>query len=385
MGSEILRAEHETAPSLSAEVEFALVLSRMIDSVKSDPEHLRATVYELARHKLKEQFGSDKNTDMRQLSKSLEVAIQGVETFVSKNDRMDAWLGKPVLAPPTPGTLAVASALQGGGSFPAEPVIEAVSQSTYYSAIPLRASRFTGHWRFALVIALALAVVFAVRHRLIEVDTLRKGVGQVVGLPSAAPPKPAQVASFHERAAAAFDTPAADPLTPTTYGVYAVSGDKLFELDLLPGRAPDIRVAISAAILQPSRTTLPDGHVKFIVYRRDSATYAADRAEIRVIAKVGQEMNFDKSGKPVMSKVDDTWVMRNISTPLRTGPKRDNPDMYEVLSEDAETALTPGRYALVLKGQAYDFRVAGQITDPKQCLERMAATNGQFYSECQKH
>jgi hypothetical protein len=51
-GSEILRAEHETAPTLSAEVEFALVVSRMIDSVKSDPEHLRATVYELARHKL---------------------------------------------------------------------------------------------------------------------------------------------------------------------------------------------------------------------------------------------------------------------------------------------------------------------------------------------
>ena len=210
-------------------------------------------------------------------------------------------------------------------------------------------------------------------------------VGRLVGLPSAAPPKPAQVASFRERAGAAFDPPAVDPLTPTTYGIYAVSGDKLFELDLLPGRAPDIRVAISAAIVRPSRTTLPDGHVKFIVYRRDSATYAADRAEIRVIARVGQEKNFDKSGKPVMTKVDDIWVMRNISTPLRTAPKRDNPDMYEVLSEDAQTALAPGRYALVLKGQAYDFNVAGSITDPKQCLERMAATNGQFYSECQKH
>jgi hypothetical protein len=385
MGSEILRAEHETAPSLSAEVEFALVLSRMIDSVKSDPEHLRATVYELARHKLKEEFGSDKNTDMRQLSKSLEVAIQGVETFVSKNDRMDAWLVKPALAPPTPHTLAVASALQGGAPFPAEPVIEAVSRPTYYSAIPLRASRFTGHWRLALVIGLALVVIFAVKQHVIEVDTLRKGVGQLVGLPSAAPPKPAQVASFHERAGAAFEAPAADPLIPTTYGIYAVSGGKLFELDLLPGRAPDIRVAISPAIVRPSRTTLPDGHVKFIVYRRDSATYAADRAEIRVIARVAQEMNFDKSGKPVMNKVDDTWVMRNISTPLRTAPKRDNPDMYEVLSGDAETALAPGRYALVLKGQAYDFNVGGSITDPKQCLERMVATNGLFYSECQKH
>jgi hypothetical protein len=98
-----------------------------------------------------------------------------------------------------------------------------------------------------------------------------------------------------------------------------------------------------------------------------------------------QEMNFDKSGKPVMSKVDDTWVMRNISTPLRAAPKRDNPDMYEVLSEDVETALASGRYALVLKGQACDFNVAGSIPDPKQCLERMAATNGRFYLECQKH
>src|SRR6516164_3228892 len=308
MGSEILRAEHETAPSLSAEVEFALVLSRMIDSVKSDPEHLRATVYELARHKLKEQFGSDKNTDTRQLSKSLEVAIQGVETFVSKNDRMDAWLGKPALAPPTPGTLAVASALQGGGSFPAEPVIEAVSQPTYYSAIPLRASRFAGHWRFALFIALALAVVFAVKQRLIEIDTLRKGLGQLVGLPSADPPKPAQVASFRERAAA-FEPPAvADPLTPTSYGIYAVSGDKLFDLEQLPGRAPDPRIAVSPAIVRPSRTTVPDGHLKFIVYRRDSATSAVDRAEVRVIARVAEEMNFDKSGKSTKAKVDDTWV-----------------------------------------------------------------------------
>jgi hypothetical protein len=127
---------------------------------------------------------------------------------------------------------------------------------------------------------------------------------------------------------------------------------------------------------------LPDGHIKFIIYRRDSATSAADRAEIRVVARIAQEMKFDKSGKPVVSKIDDTWVIRNISMPLRTAPKRDHPDMYEVQSEDPNDALTPGRYALVLKGQAYDFSVAGAVTDPKQCLERLEATNGRFYSEC---
>jgi len=58
--------------------------------------------------------------------------------------------------------------------------------------------------------------------------------------------------------------------------------------------------------------------------------------------------------------------------------------MYEVVGETPDSVLTPGRYALVLKGQAYDFSVAGNISDPRQCLERMAATNGQFYSPCQK-
>jgi hypothetical protein len=75
-------------------------------------------------------------------------------------------------------------------------------------------------------------------------------------------------------------------------------------------------------------------------------------------------------------------VIRNISISYRTAPKKGEPDMYEVQSENPETALAPGRYALVLKGQAYDFSIAGTITDPKHCLERLAATNGQFYSEC---
>lgn len=384
MGSEILRPEQNTAPTSSTEVEFALVLSRIIDSVKNDPEHLRATVYELARYKLKEQFGSEEAADMRQLSNSLEIAIQGVEAFVAKNDCMEAWLGRPALGPATARSLAVTSALQERVSLEAEAVIGVESEPTYYSATPRRKSRLTVSWRFALVVAMALVALLAVKQPVFDIDILQRRISEFAGSPSASRPTPAQVVSFRERAAAfeSLETPPS-PLTPTSYGIYAVSGDKLYELDLLPGRAPDIRVAISAATIQtPSRTSLPDGHVKFIVYRRDSATSAADRAEIRVVAKIAQEMNFDKSGKPANSKIEDTWVIRNISIPLRTAPKRDHPDMYEVQSEDPNSALTPGRYALVLKGQAYDFSVAGPVTDPKQCLEQLEATNGRFYSEC---
>src|ERR1700749_2913013 len=87
MGSEILRPEsQEEAQTSAPEVEFALVLSRMIDSVQNDPEHLRATIYELARVKMREQAAFESIADKRQLSKELETAIQGVESFVKKNE-----------------------------------------------------------------------------------------------------------------------------------------------------------------------------------------------------------------------------------------------------------------------------------------------------------
>ena len=105
----------------------------------------------------------------------------------------------------------------------------------------------------------------------------------------------------------------------------------------------DIRVAISPLITTNSRTTLPDGHLTFIVYRRDSVTNAADRAEVRVVARIARELSFDKDGKQVASKLDDNWVIRNISIPYRTAPKKDIPDMYEIQSENPGTPLAPGR------------------------------------------
>jgi len=385
MGSEILRPnDQEAAATSSTEVDFALVLSRMIDSLKNDPEHLRATVYELARHKLKEQLASESPTDSQQLSKSLEVAIRGVEAFRQKNGDTVAALPRPEAGRQPPPMM-----VQGPRQDrTAAPVVDAkVSQPAF--------GRLTGNknpasrmiWRFAAVFAIVIAVVFALRLKGITVETVRNDVGRYVGSATPAAPKTKAgdtAQAVHPPAAAAEASPEPSPTVPTAFGIYAVSQDKLYELELLPGRAPDLRVAISPAIPTPSRTTLPDGHVKFIVYRRDSATNAADRAEVRVVAKIERETSFDSTGKPVTAKTDASWVMRNIAIPYRTSPKRDNPDMYEVQSEDPQVALSPGRYALVLKGQSYDFSVAGKVTDPRQCLEKLAATNGQFYSACQK-
>jgi hypothetical protein len=386
MGSEILRRDgQEVAPTSTPEVEFALVLSRMIDSVRQDPQHLRQTVYELARLKLQEQFTEESPGDMRSISNALETAIQGVEAFSRRDDHALAALRGPGPAADAPHALVDPP--------PADvrredirarwlpPILEAsVQEPTWRAKPPRKGPALNLSWRYVALGAVVLAIVIAVQQRG-NISAVFHGNTNLAKAPISAPAPPA--ASRPGAPTATDAKPPPSPLTPTSYGIHAISGDKLYELEALPGRAPDIRVAISAAITTPSRTTLPDGHLRFIVFRRDS-TSAADRAEVRVIAKIARAIGFDAAGKPVDSKLDDTWVIRNISIPYRTAPSKDNPDMYEIQSENPEAALPAGRYALIVRGQAYDFSVDGAVTDPRHCLERLAATNGQFYSECKK-
>jgi hypothetical protein len=383
MASEIVRPDGgDAAPDPSREVEFALMLSRVIDSVEKNPEFLRATVYELARHKLKEEFSSESFGDVRNLSKSLEVAIAGVESFSKKKDGVEASLlganpaqGK-VLISAHPSDQHVASALES-----VSPMFEAHVFGSGRAPVWKRPSRFrTARW-FAAALAMGITVISAV----VSLELLRTKGYTAVNQPAPILPK-ANTAAPLKSAPTVVDpkSEAPSPTVPTAFGIYAVSGGKLHELDVLPGRAPDPRIAISSIITANSRTTLPDGHVAFVIYRRDSATNAADRAEVRLVARIQREASFDKDGKQVVTAVDDNWVMRNISIPYRTSPKKDNPEMYEVWNENPDAPLAPGRYALVIKGLAYDFSVAGSVTDPRQCLERLVATNGRFYSECKK-
>jgi len=377
MAPEILQPDSgDNVPSPTQEVEFALMLSRVIDSVKNNPEYLRATVYELARYKLKEQFKTESFADERKFSKSLEIAIQGVEAFNNKKKGgIEAALAVPEAAPEQSRILTDTPRYE---LTPVSPVIEARLSTPASSSVW---GRFNATLRFAAVFAITVAAVYAA----VWFGLLGYMEKVAINRPTSNSPKAVTSPSPQPASTTADPTPAApSPTLPTSFGVYAVSGDKLYELDLLPLRAPDPRVAISSPITTQSRATLPDGHLTFIVYRRDSATNAADRAEVRLIAKIEREASFDKDGKQAVTNVEDSWAMRNILIPYRTAPKKDNPDMYEVRSENPDIPLAPGRYALVLKGLAYDFSVAGSVTDPRQCLERLMASNGQFYSECKK-
>jgi len=377
---DLVPSDHERSELAPSEIQFALVIARMIDSIKNNPADMRQAVYDLARYKLQEQFTYADVKDIKRSHQALESAIRGVEEFsrqiaggipVPPSQLDDASIASaprilpatelPPWARPRP-RLKSSQALNGRG----------VPKSTHIAWPYLK--------RTAGMIAVLVGLLIAIQQqeRLASLIPNLPKYERQAALQEQRPP--AQIASVP---APKPPPPKPAPLRPTDYGVYAVSNDSLTELQLLPGRPPDIRVAVSAALKAPSRTLLPNGHPKFIVFRRDLASNTADRAEVRVIAKVAREFSTDVAGKKP-SDGDDTWVIRNVSFPFRAAPVNDNPEMYELHSENPALELTPGRYALVLKSQAYDFSVEGETVDPKQCIERIVASNGTYYSDCKK-
>src|SRR5579871_3790795 len=75
-----------TKPANLLEVDFALVISRLIDSAKQDPAQLRSSIYELARLKLLDQVSSENRYEQQKLIEALETAIRGVEVFSQREE-----------------------------------------------------------------------------------------------------------------------------------------------------------------------------------------------------------------------------------------------------------------------------------------------------------
>ncbi len=169
---------------------------------------------------------------------------------------------------------------------------------------------------------------------------------------------------------------------PSVYGVYAVSEGKLVELDPLPLKVPDPRVAISAMVSNVSSVTIHNGKPQFIVFRRDLVSSAPTEMFVRVVARVARETKFREAGPATTSTIDGHWAVRNKSYEFRVAPLGDNPEMIVLHPADPQLSLSPGRYALVVAGRGYDFTVDGQVTDTAQCLERADVVGGAVYSEC---
>lgn len=370
MGSRDLSTTGEDgAEPASAEVQFALVITRMLDTVQNHPEHMRQVVYDLARYKLDEQFTHTDAQDIRRSKQALETAIRGVEEFARQL----------VSIPSVPQLTGLDPA---AARHPAvrEPPPAAHTTIEIDRATPrIRPSFWSISRRAAMLLLLAGVGALAMQQRE-HLASLASYFSRQGGPAVAMSPAPVALAT----AQPAPTTAKRSPLRPTDYGVYAVvDNQSLAELTLLPGRPPDVRIAISAAFKAPDQVGLSNGHPKFIVFRRDSLNNGLERAEVRVVARIAHEFSSEATGKK-LGDSNDAWVIRNFSYPFRVSPLPDSPEMYELHSEDPALELPSGRYVLILKNQAYYFRVDGVIVDPRQCIERVVATNGTFYSACKK-
>jgi hypothetical protein len=170
---------------------------------------------------------------------------------------------------------------------------------------------------------------------------------------------------------------------PDTYGVYAVNDGQLTPLEPLPIRVPDARVSISSTISKPAPASLANGHLSFVAYYRELATSVPETASVRIVAKVMQATAF-AGGKPKAMAVEDTWAVRGGAIDLRIAPVPGNQEMVVVRAADPNFTLSPGRYVLMFKNQAYDFSVAGTVSDTAQCLERSDLQERSVFSECRE-
>jgi hypothetical protein len=375
----------------SLEVDFALVLASTIETIRGDPAQLRSAVYELARAKLQEeaflQGSSICSDDIDRLRGALETAIDGVETFASRKqsrtllplrnvDEDDRVIGIP------------------------RPILSIDYSPMVPTETPRPASWFANHTRLrsqfgrlAVLAAVGTALVYALvgRHpasiaspNLQESAATMRVASSDAKIVATGSPSGAVEQSDTQKARFFTDAEQGRLPLPQVFGVYAISDGQIHQLDVLPGRAPDPRVLISAAITKPSQTTLPNNRVLFVAYRRDLLTNAPDRISVRVVAKIMRAMSFNTKGSPENTSLEDVWAIRSVSYPFTVAPVPENPEMLVFRPESSDFVFPAGRYALILNGQAYDFTVAGAVTEAAQCLERVEATNGTFYSECKR-
>jgi hypothetical protein len=378
-------------PTTSAELDFSLVLARVIGSIENDPAQLRNAVYELARIKLEREVWQRhppmSMTEIRHLMLSLDTAINCVESVSSRHDESRALRSLDRL-------------IESSGTRPHHSISNERNPELTFDQSALATSDTTGVSTLVPSAARVARKTLPNGFRSRSVQLLAGCVVAVLGLavylvlqrpfgffsPQITPLVEAN-APASQKGDSVVPSPAIRQQTPAwpipvTYGVYAISEGQLNELESLGFRVPDPRVFMSTAIKTPSRTNLPDGRVVFIVFRRDIATSAPDRVAVRVIARIARAMTFNPTGSASVTPLDEEWTMRSTSFELRVAPMIENPEMVLFRPENPDFVFPSGRYALVLKGQAFDFTVAGPITEAAHCLERTEAANGAFYSEC---
>ena len=390
-------------PSAVAKVDpdhYALI-AQMVAIVSEDRAQLRQMVYELARRKLRRdlypQFEEGDWARIRTQMELLEAAIHQVESDCAQKSLTFA--ADPPLAyrAPTNDFGGAQSQMLVSKHFALATSVPDQHNAGYFlppqKAIAddffSRAERFSNRlrgalwWLFQLILAalLGIAAYAAIDGRSLSgllqtaLGTHQSGKPPVLSTANSDNAQ-AQGPSNDAAKAASVRRPTGPNIPlPTEYGGFAFTNGQLIELELLPMRVPDPRVAISPAISTPSRT-------HFVLFRRDLANTAPDQVAVRVIAQVVRALTFDPSGKSTTAQIAGTWVVRSNAYQMRVAPVPENPEMIAIRPNPPDFVFPAGRYALVLKGAGYDFTIDGPTTDAAHCLERTDTLASPIYNEC---
>jgi hypothetical protein len=381
MAPDILqRNVYQHPADIAAADSLCLILSRIIDSSKNDPAQLRKVIYELARVTINNEgeLSSSQVTTLEtsRYLRALDAAIERIESFSSEEEEVRGLLSRYRGIERTNSSANNALVINYG---PVETYVAKPRQ--VLAGAVLFGRRANMLWPTAApLLRLAFAAIFAV--------TLGVVIGSRYGFtpfqnsvsPSSNASREGNNGSMLDSARLATQPP--DPSIPSAYGVYALINGQPKELEFLPIKVPDAKVFMSVPIMKPSRAVFPDGKISFIAFRRDLVTDAPDRVAIRIVAKVMRSLSFNQKGVPKIAKVDDLWAVRNNSYEFKVAPLNARADMVAIRPDSPDFSFPAGRYALVLKAQAYDFTVEGPITETAQCLERTEAVTGPIYSEC---
>jgi len=373
---ELLPGQQDPTDLPASEVQFALVISRMLDTVKDDAEARRQMVYDLARYKLQEQFTYADAKNIDQMKRALEVAIEEVEKF----SREEA----PLERLPSQQLTSSKATETGGLLVSGDATVLRSRIEISRSKLPAISGPLLPVIKRTAAILLAVGAVILIVSQRDNIAALRRQISSQAPEIAQVSPKPETTITVAKPETINLAPPPPTRVLPTDYGIYALIDDKsLAELNATGVMAPDMRIAISPEFKKPDRPHLPNGRVKFIVFRRDAANVIPERVEVRVVAKIAREFSTDAAGKN-LGGGEDVGVIRNFSYPFRVSPIPGKPEMYELHTADSGLELAPGHYVLSLGPQAYYFQVDGEITDPRQCLERVVAGNGTFYAPCKK-
>ena len=373
---ELLPGQQDSTDLPASEVQFALVISRMLETVKDDADARRQMVYDLARYKLQEQFTYADAKNIDQMKRALEVAIEEVEKF----SREEA----PLERLPSQQLTSSKATETGGLLVSGDATVLRSRIEISRSKLPAISGPLLPVIKRTAAILLAVGAVILIVSQRDNIAALRRQISSQAQEIAQVSPKPETTITVAKPETINLAPPPPTRVLPTDYGIYALIDDKsLAELNATGVMAPDMRIAISPEFKKPDRPHLPNGRVKFIVFRRDAANVIPERVEVRVVAKIAREFSTDAAGKN-LGGGEDVGVIRNFSYPFRVSPIPGKPEMYELHTGDSGLELAPGHYVLSLGSQAYYFQVDGEITDPRQCLERVVAGNGTFYAPCKK-